>query len=369
MNTLNERDIASTVSYRYHAATKHTVEKLHGGGWGLDWANQPDPFRRYIGTETVPLPPPERPPEAGYFERHPIEPLPWNLQRLSQFLYYSVAISAWKEIESQGARWSLRVNPSAGNLQPTETHVAVCGVEGLPDGLYHFRVDTFALECRAKGDVRPLLRRLRELADVPPGPVTVLLSSIVWRQAWKYRDRAFRYCLHDLGHALACVSESLQGLGYRPEYRLLFDDGPVAEAFGLCDTDEFPAALVAASTEDTVDLGFVEASDGSLAFHGSPNALSESAFEYRTIAQIHTATASAVPSVPDPGGTEPLRSGETIPLSGAEQKDVDLWTLVRQRRSAVGFDGRTRINAARWARSCDELPRVIPVTGALFVTV
>jgi len=29
------------------------------------------------------------------------------------------------------------------------------------------------------------------------------LTSIPWREAWKYGERAFRYCQHDLGHALA----------------------------------------------------------------------------------------------------------------------------------------------------------------------
>ena len=27
------------------------------------------------------------------------------------------------------------------------------------------------------------------------------LTSITWREAWKYGERAFRYCNHDVGHA------------------------------------------------------------------------------------------------------------------------------------------------------------------------
>ena len=34
----------------------------------------------------------------------------------------------------------------------------------------------------------------------------VALTSIHWREAWKYGERAFRYCQHDLGHAIAAVS-------------------------------------------------------------------------------------------------------------------------------------------------------------------
>ena len=34
----------------------------------------------------------------------------------------------------------------------------------------------------------------------------VALTSIHWREAWKYGERAFRYCQHDLGHAIAAVA-------------------------------------------------------------------------------------------------------------------------------------------------------------------
>ena len=30
-------------------------------------------------------------------------------------------------------------------------------------------------------------------------PLVFVLTSIAWREAWKYRDRAYRYCLHDIG--------------------------------------------------------------------------------------------------------------------------------------------------------------------------
>jgi hypothetical protein len=32
-------------------------------------------------------------------------------------------------------------------------------------------------------------------------PIVFVLTSIAWREACKYRDRAYRYCLHDIGRA------------------------------------------------------------------------------------------------------------------------------------------------------------------------
>ena len=43
----------------------------------------------------------------------------------------------------------------------------------------------------------------------------VALTSIHWREAWKYGERAFRYCQHDLGHAIAAVSMAAALLGWR----------------------------------------------------------------------------------------------------------------------------------------------------------
>jgi nitroreductase len=43
----------------------------------------------------------------------------------------------------------------------------------------------------------------------------IALTSIHWREAWKYGERAFRYCQHDLGHAIAAIriAAALAGLG------------------------------------------------------------------------------------------------------------------------------------------------------------
>ena len=40
-------------------------------------------------------------------------------------------------------------------------------------------------------------------------------GSIYWREAWKYGMRAFRYCHHDCGHAIAAVAYAAAALGWR----------------------------------------------------------------------------------------------------------------------------------------------------------
>ena len=45
----------------------------------------------------------------------------------------------------------------------------------------------------------------------------LILSSIYWREAWKYGERALRYCHLDVGHALGALrfSANLSGWGLR----------------------------------------------------------------------------------------------------------------------------------------------------------
>ena len=43
------------------------------------------------------------------------------------------------------------------------------------------------------------------MKDFPPHAFLIGLSSVHWREAWKYGERAFRYCQHDAGHAIGTV--------------------------------------------------------------------------------------------------------------------------------------------------------------------
>ncbi|WP_108650871.1 SagB/ThcOx family dehydrogenase [Dongshaea marina] len=137
---------------------------------------------------------------------------------MSALFYYSLALSSWKE--SQGNRWSLRVNPSSGNLHPTEAYLIAPGITNLSEtgGVYHYQSLLHQLERRCHleaGDWKKLVGILGG-KDVQDEPVFfVALSSIHWRESWKYGERAFRYCQLDIGHAVAAITISALMLGWR----------------------------------------------------------------------------------------------------------------------------------------------------------
>ena len=308
----------------YHELSKHTVEKLRRTNHVLDWANMPEPFRHYEGVPLVDLPADLQPPGVTALDVLHEQPAPktetdW-LTDVSRLLFYSASISASKRAPS-GYRYALRVNPSSGNLHPTEFHLATRG------GLYHYRVSSHMLEQRGTGDS---VARLGFDA-----PLAVILTSIVWREAWKYRERAYRYCLHDIGHAVEALRLSACALGYAAEVQLSFNDDRLAQSLGLA--DEWPMAIVFIDgfPEDTAR------SEPGQFLGGTPNELSASIIRYPAIEDIHEATKIATVNPLDDTPSANCAPG-TIPLNPIASSDHLFAHVVRRRRSALDFEGGQR---------------------------
>jgi SagB-type dehydrogenase family enzyme len=232
--------------FAYHHATKHSYQSVRMNAHFLDWRNQPGPFRRYEGAPLITLPAEPGFPMADTFATMEAlargartdresklehrEEIQHDVAWLSQLLWHSMAISAWKKVTRTGDRYSLRVNPSSGNLHPTETYVALLGFTGIDDGLYHYRADEHALERRRRGNWTEQIARALELPWAEESPLIVGLTSIFWREAWKYRDRAYRYCCHDLGHAMVSLLLAARALGLPGGVVAHFNDLRLADA-------------------------------------------------------------------------------------------------------------------------------------------
>lgn len=293
----------------YHEATKHTIERLRASPHTLDWVNMPDPYRHYEGVPLVDLP--------ATADRG--EPLAW-------LLYHTAAISAAKVAPSTGYRYALRVNPSSGNLHPTEFHFATRGFAGWEDGLYHYRPSSHMVELRMRG------RPDTPMETLPDAGLVFVLTSIAWREAWKYRDRAYRYCLLDIGHAWGCLALAAGEMGWAAQACGHFADPDVAAAIGV--TDEWPMLMV------TVSL------PGSLAsaaprewLGGTPNVLSAHRIEYPSIGIMHECSSLARPLGPVPRADPPPPGKGEIVLPAPAAGGRPFAEVVRGRRSALDFRG------------------------------
>ena len=230
---------------RYHERTKHHFNRFAAGPGRLDWANQPDPFRRYTGAALVRLPllaPDEEPVSPAYedlFTPGAVRAAPLTLRSLSRLFEYSLALSAWKQ--AGATRWALRANPSSGNLHPTEGYVLAGGIEGLGEvpGVFHYAPREHALERRADCP-QALFERLTR--DFPSQALLVGFSSVYWREAWKYGERAFRYCQHDAGHAIGALRIAAATLGWSAVVLDGVADDTIEALLGLDRSADFDGA-------------------------------------------------------------------------------------------------------------------------------
>jgi SagB-type dehydrogenase family enzyme len=340
----DEAPLAESASYRYHRLSKLSIARVMSEAWVLDWANQPDPFRRYEGAPLIALPRDLLASDENAFDvllraQGAAAPSrashPPGVRFLSHLLYYSLAISAWKEIAGTEHRWSLRVNPSSGNLHPTEAHVVCRGVHDVEDGVYHYAVREHALERRATGSVLDDLWRLVAPAHEPVPPIVVVLTSIFWREAWKYRHRAYRYCNHDAGHAAAAVLVSAAALGWRGEMRGRFPDGDVEAVLGLSGGDERPLLIVPLRPDDATVLVPPARPAPRSPLRGTPNVISPEVLRYETIDEAHEAG----------NLTLALHRAMRPPLPGTLARSASLERPVRPPISALGIDARREAGA------------------------
>jgi SagB-type dehydrogenase family enzyme len=367
----------------YHQQTKHDFNRYARSLGYLDWANQPDPFRRFEGAPLVRLP-------LLKLSQHPVSPAykdvytpshivgqPLTPESLSRFFEYALSITAWKEYG--GNRWALRSNPSSGNLHPTEGYVFLGNVPdlSLPPGVYHYAPKEHGLEQRlscSDEEAQSILGRF------PTGSFLVGLTSIHWREAWKYGERAFRYCQHDTGHAIGTLRIAAATLGWRLVVLAGTSDDTICSLLGIRRPNDFLDAeheypeLIAVvwspetTTTEKLPLFLNQGAVANLeqgSWRGGANRLSrDNPIPWEIIDDVTDASWKSSEekeiirfspvSLPlsHPRGDLPAQAPETKAGDKGEEGTTREATengkllaaqIIHQRRSAVAFDGKTAI--------------------------
>ena len=291
------------------------------------------------------------------------------MRTLSRFFEFALALSAWKRAGE--SEWALRSNPSSGNLHPTEGYIILSRTNlDLKPGLYHYAPKEHGLELRAAFS----FETLEKLLDpYPSGAFLFGLTSVHWREAWKYGERAFRYCHHDAGHAIGTARIAAATLGWNMALLDGLDQNTVALLLGTHRGDDFSEAEPEHPDCLTVVWPSGEGKDGTFPlfldvelvqrlvqteWFGKANRLSrEHGVHWDLIDQAvgvswKTQTEAETVSMP-PGHVQQ----QALSRSDSLMTHILAGQMIRQRRSAVAFDGTTSITAATFFRM---LERVIP---------
>ncbi len=367
---------------KYHQSTKHHPGRMARSLGYLDWANQPDPFRRYHGAPMLALPF-EDVDDGPLFDvvydasRAPRQPL--HRRSIGGFLQYSLGLSAWKRYQS--SQWALRINPSSGNLHPTECYLITGTMDDaeLSNGLFHYAPHEHALERRC---TRAVGGAADAMAQTSPATFMIGLTSIHWREAWKYGERAFRYGQHDVGHALAALafSAAIQGWTIRPIHTI--GDDNLATVLGLDRDDgfvaeerEWPALLAmvdATGSDESIDLNaeldiVIKSIREEIGWVGRANRLSAEPVRWPIIDEV--AQASRMPTraigldgeSPSDVDSSACVANECQPVSSLDGtspgSNVPARRILFRRRSALAMDGRSTLSDGQFYHL---LHRVMP---------
>jgi SagB-type dehydrogenase family enzyme len=348
--------------YRYHDGTKHHFNQFARSPGRLDWASQPSPFRSFHDAPAVPLFPSPGGAQAIAVPRAlpttydellcgdavEARAAPITAAAVGDVLRHALGLSAWKQFRE--ARWSLRVNPSSGNLHPTEAYVVTGAIEGLSraPSVFHYAADRHALERRCEFDEA-------SWGGTPNGAWLVALTSIHWRESWKYGERAFRYCQHDLGHAVAALRLAAALVGWRAVLLPEWPQRDIAALTGIDRDEDFveaereePGCLLAIATGDASegiygDRTLIVDAVRNGRWSGRASQLSEDHVQWSFIDEIARATE-------DPGRPRPqiTRLPDYPVTQSATGSSADARALMLRRRSAVAFDGRSSIGVDRF---------------------
>src|SRR3954467_6503282 len=207
---------------------------------------QPDPFRRFAGAPAIELPLLAHNLATLYGDLYvpgAISPRALGWDAVAVLFELALGLSAWKQYGA--SRWALRCNPSSGNLHPTEGYAVLPALPGVEAGVYHYVSRDHLLERRCTLAGAAAVQRS---VCLPEGTILVGLSSVHWREAWKYGERAFRYCQHDAGHALAAIRYAAAALGWSAALLDAPADAELAAWMGL-DRDGDYAGLDPADRE------------------------------------------------------------------------------------------------------------------------
>jgi len=218
--------------------TKHSRDRLLGGH--LNWAKKPKTYKEYPSALKIELPknvPSQTLPFNEVLKKRKSQrsfsPKTLSLEGLSFLLWASTGIQRTE----QG--YEFRTAPSAGALYPLETYVIINNVQDLENGLYHYDIQSHALDTLKAGDFSDTIARsaLGQLMCID-APVVLIWTGVFERSKWKYGQRAYRYVYLEAGHVAQNLAAAATSVGLGSCQIGAFFDDEINNVLGIDGVEE-----------------------------------------------------------------------------------------------------------------------------------
>jgi SagB-type dehydrogenase family enzyme len=239
----------------YHEATKHSEISIQLSRHSLDWDNRPRPFKVYTKLPSIFLPSDFSQPNLDAITSvravRPISSMATaantnvlDIKKLAEMLFFSAGIT--REMKYPYGSFYLRAASATGALYPIELYIVCQDIPGLRAGVYHFCPGDFTLTELRSGDYRAnLAAAAGDNKNIMTSPLTIIFTSIAWRNAWKYEARSYRHWFWDSG-VIAANLLATSASSYLQSFLILgFVDDMVNRLLLLDDNREAAVAMAA----------------------------------------------------------------------------------------------------------------------------
>ena len=389
---MKETNSDTAAAWRFHAATKYrvmperpgeeayvmgTLPEVESPIWEEDWSLEPSAFKVYTELEAIGLPADlqqtalpalEALSASGEASRAhaPIlgKAAIGQIARLSNGLLNRQQVGRRRKEVVQ-----FRTAGATGARYHLELYFVCCDLPDLPAGVYHYATRDNCLRKLRTGDVRgALVEACGSEPSLAHAPLAMVVTSTFWRNAFRYKARAYRHTFWDAGTLLTNTLAVAASLDL--PYRLVmgFADRSVNHLLGVDGEREAAIAVVALGRSNAAapEVGELPA------IEHATEPVSSGEVTFPEIGRLHAA--SSLGSGAEAAAwrrTPPRREvkeprGKPIPLEPLPPESlpqVPIEQVIMARRSTRHYDTERRIGFQQFSTVLDRGSRGFAADG------
>lgn len=224
-----------------------SVDEIMPHNQEVNWEDAPLPYKLYRGLPSIPLSL-----EVPLTVRNQQMCSNSTITNIGHFLWYTFGLTKLCQPSFEhNVHVFRRFLPSGGGLYPNELYIYL-KLEDYPQGIYHYDVAHHRLLLLRAGNFDSYLEKsLGDRCDISACFGTVFVSTMFWKNFFKYNHFSYRLHSLDTGVLIGQLLESSKQFGYTTSVYYQFLDRAINHLLGLSEEEESVYAIIPLSNEST----------------------------------------------------------------------------------------------------------------------